>query len=1854
MAGGNLGNLWYELDIKDNSQARLQNIIKGIEAQLASAGKKGVTVGNITIDPKAGQMLVAKLRNILQNSGGLKIDKLDVGKALRLQIDTKNIQEQLERHTFRGKLALDVNPTELQAAVSRALRGIPSVSASQLINIGGSAASVNSTTDAVRNLNKQMNETSAIGKKVQSALTQAFSVYAVKSFLSEVINIGGELEKQRLAMGNILGDMYEANELTKKISNLSMISPFTVQELTKATRLLTAYGVEYNEVYDITKRLSDIAAGVGVGFERIAYAFGHITSMGNLDARTLRMFQNMGVPLLQKLSDYYQQTQGKTFSTAQVRKMITDRQVSSSDVINVLKQMTDAGGQFYQMQEVMAESLATKWANLANAWNLMLGSMAEDPAIGGNLKSLAEVLTAMTQNWKNVRAAMIPVAGYLLVIKSNSLMAAQAISAEAVASQKSILAMKAKRAEYLQTKVAGWELVAANRELVATVGTLTVADYKHALKTGMVTKEMIAQVIASKQLSLQDSILIGKMAGMSAATSRLVYNFGALGMAAKAFATTLKGIAMNPMTWIFAAAEVGMQLWQNHNNEVEKVNESIDNLKQKSTEGAKNIKEALKSTEIPDSSRATLGDYKQKINDIKESLKEYDPLYQKTFRDVDAVDGQGKAVHTLQEQYEILRKRLLGVKDAYEGIYDMSSVPTDLNSKTGDGWFDKTYSETAESYQKALDGVNSYVNKLMADKDKLEDTYKSVFNNIEVAMSKTGGESLKKWQAMKKELEGMTTTADKLRHILTSEGRGGFNSYATGIVGTDFQIIEKLFSASQGLKINTQKLGESLRNYLESEGLKYGDAGWEMKAKMIMDSIMNLTSLPENAKMAIEKGFFTTTGIIKWVDEGDIPAQDPYSRGNAFKDRQYDAIDILVKKGEGVFTEAEKESRQNAATTIKDIVKNGEDSVDTIEKMQSHIETLRKDIKQLEKADDDESKKQKERLKYELQYAEAAAKAAKYSTSKPKNTTGGNGGDAVKKGFEEEIQLAKEAYDEYKKWYDLLNNEALATAKVGENPLFKNADGSAMFGNPKDIRGNYEAILEKIGERYPDLQRKLQSAIFDFDYDKAKDNAAKAVSEMKEQIDRETKNWNLYQKLFDATGAKEWAWKMANQAHKVWDEQATLWAGNLSQKMMERTGDVEKSFGFSWDMSEEQAKKYFGEDGDLVELYLATKKRIEQNGIDFWGNFADITKESQTFADKIAVLKETRDRELANAASLGLPKEEIDKMVRYYNDQIGKLEFEKAKFDLNWDTLLGGATSAEKSLLKGARDAMKKFKKSPEYQAMNPVNQESVNKAIADMTKAIEDKPGGFFGGLIDATKQLDEAFVELQIAQAEYNRVAENGTETEKELAKQRLKNAEEGVYSGQDLVKKEQKKIVSNVNSVANAAKALGQATEHPLQAVGSALGSIGAMLGSTGEMWTGIIGAIFTLLDAIGDDANKFMGNIFENIGQAIGSMFSAGFETFGIDGVFGILDKADYKGYDEMVEKFGALEDVWSSIIEKKKEYIGESWGEEAANAAEEAKRIVDAELEVSKALAQKRLESGSSAGSHSIDYRMWKGSYESVYGRNWKDVAKEISDTYNVQFSQMSDMLNMSGETLQSIKENYSDLWAAMDGDFRKYLENIIEYEDKLQDIEEKANDQITQTSFDSVRKSFLDTLMDMESSAEDFANDFAKLMMNAMVNNYLLGDSFTEWLNGWMEKMNSAIKNKDIDAQNELNREAQKKREELLSERDSLASMLNYQSGEQASSMTTGIKGISEQTADLLASYINGIRADVSISRSILESLDLSSLNAVAASQLAQLNMIAANTEAIMRSNASIDDNVSELRDVINAGFAGTKKLYIQ
>lgn len=302
------------------------------------------------------------------------------------------------------------------------------------------------------------------------------------------------------------------------------------------------------------------------------------------------------------------------------------------------------------------------------------------------------------------------------------------------------------------------------------------------------------------------------------------------------------------------------------------------------------------------------------------------------------------------------------------------------------------------------------------------------------------------------------------------------------------------------------------------------------------------------------------------------------------------------------------------------------------------------------------------------------------------------------------------------------------------------------------------------------------------------------------------------------------------------------------------------------------------------------------------------------------------------------------------------------------------------------------------------------------------------------------------------------------------------------------------------------------------------------------------------------------------------------------ISGILGTADYSAYDKLKSKYENLLNIWDELIDKKKKYLSESVADEVVRTEKEALDLINKQADAVKKLAQARLDAGKSAGSHSLWYRMWKGSYK-FDGKNWQDVAGNISKELGVSFKGMGDMLNISADQLQWIKENYSGLWAVMDGDFRGYLEQLITYGDQAQDIINQAKESLTGISFDNLKDSFLNTLLDMSSDAQDFTDDFVSYFQKAIMQR-MLDNQFANRLQSFYDSFAEANKVGGIDSaeyknlQNDWNNIVS----DALKERDKLKDIFGWSGNPISQSSSKGsYETITQDQAGAIDGRLTGI-----------------------------------------------------------------------
>lgn len=252
-------------------------------------------------------------------------------------------------------------------------------------------------------------------------LALVFSVSQIEGYISKLANVRGEFELQQHSLEAILQNKAQADQIFNKTVQLAVKSPFQIKELVTFTKQLAAYRIESDKLYDTTKRLADVSAGLGVDMGRLILAYGQVKAAAYLRGTEVRQFTEAGINLYGELQRYFEEVKGEAYTTAQIVDMISKRKVTFEDIENIFKRLTDSGGLFYNMQEIQAETLQGKISNLKDSIDVMLNSIGK--ANEDTLKGSIDAVKVLIDNWEtvvNVAKAFAPIIASMAITAWNN------------------------------------------------------------------------------------------------------------------------------------------------------------------------------------------------------------------------------------------------------------------------------------------------------------------------------------------------------------------------------------------------------------------------------------------------------------------------------------------------------------------------------------------------------------------------------------------------------------------------------------------------------------------------------------------------------------------------------------------------------------------------------------------------------------------------------------------------------------------------------------------------------------------------------------------------------------------------------------------------------------------------------------------------------------------------------------------------------------------------------------------------------------------------------------------------------------------------------------------------------------------------------------------------------------------------------------------------------------------------------------------------------------------------------------------------------------------------------------------
>lgn len=385
--------------------------------------------------------------------------------------------------------------------------------------------SVRKQKDILRSIqmtNEGYNTQSTYISRLLARTAVLFSIGAAIRFAQSIREITAEFELQRVSLGAIIRDTEKANELFNQIQTFAVQSPFEIKDLVSYVKQLSAYRIETEDLFDTTKRLADVSAGLSIDMSRLILAYGQVKAASVLRGTELRQFTEAGIPLIELLAEKFTQLRGELVTTGEVFDLISQRAVSFEMVKEIFEDMTNAGGMFYNMQEKQAATLAGQWSNLKDAYAIMLDEIGNTSVVRKSMEGLISITKELMQNWRSVAKVMegVSLSAAVLIVSYKNL----AISAEAVRKVSKLLNLAHKQA-IIQTPKYIAALIGVNKaNKLSTILTKahTRAVLKHATATNVLTKSFWK--LTAAMLANPWGIALAAVVGLGYAIFRLATN----------------------------------------------------------------------------------------------------------------------------------------------------------------------------------------------------------------------------------------------------------------------------------------------------------------------------------------------------------------------------------------------------------------------------------------------------------------------------------------------------------------------------------------------------------------------------------------------------------------------------------------------------------------------------------------------------------------------------------------------------------------------------------------------------------------------------------------------------------------------------------------------------------------------------------------------------------------------------------------------------------------------------------------------------------------------------------------------------------------------------------------------------------------------------------------------------------------------------------------------------------------------------------------------------------------------------------------------------------------------------------
>lgn len=1824
MAG--LGNLYFDILFRDKTAEQR----KKLKAEITKDLQAKLDVG---FDKKK---LVGDMKTLLQSEKfkiNVVVDKASTTQAVRAALQAAGLNTNFTASDLRAaKAAAIQTKAEASAAAARELaRQRAARAAKAELDLANarerSANAARRHMTATLNMNGAMNSQLSIVGQLRNEFLGLYSIYAAQNFLRAVVDIGGELENQKIAMASILQDEGKATTIFNQIKKLAVTSPFGVMDLNQYAKQLSAYSIPYNELYDTMKRLADISAGVGVDMGRIILAFGQIKAAKFLKGTELRQLTEANIPMVDKLAERFSKLEGRIVSAGEVLDMISKKKVTFEDVKDVLWELTDDGGMFHNMQEVLSESVKSKWKNLADAIDIMLGDIAE--SMGSTLKWTAESLTTLAQNWKEVvpfiTAATAAFGTYRVAVYAGS----RAMGVANTTLIKGTLAAKQKTAADLVMASNYRTLTAAEKGLIASRNAMTTAEWRALAVSGALNKGQALRLITLGKIKSGQAGHITQLLNISKAELQVAMSAGKarvamtmLSYGAKQVWTAFKGL-FNPYMYLFAGLFAITELWYKSGQKADEMNERISELTTRAQDGFKNLtKEAQKFADV-DPFKANDASLISSIEEMKTALKDYSPVWADTFNETFKTDDEGNTVKSLAEQYILLRNALNDTKEAYRLLNAIKGTSEHANEAT-DGYFDDSFLENINDYIDAEERVNKIIGRMSGSYIEYSTAMQKVIAKHGDFAKAASGKPLKEQLSILKEYpKALASLNNELPFT------GGYRD--------DIFQLRKAWKNSK--RIYMEDVLPDMKDFLSGYKSRLKAAGWDLenlsdaqkiaigldissffdtfeKMPKYMRDFFNEKTLEEEFNIKINAEYTEASQSFSDLQKKFNEATDGQFEAQIKVSTDSEKIIEGIQKG---YKEAKETTNQLKPVLIKaGIDLSGIGAID-LSKLPDWQKQIVSDYK---KAFDT------------MQAGEKGAKEIGFSLTDPNKDKSKK--DAFAERLKERVNLLKEAYSEYKKWTDIVG-KGEAASKVKESGIFDSLFKGKEPVNIVNYRDELNKILNQLDDKTKErreLKVSIRKVLLDIDANAMKEASDKATKELERYVSDVSKKWDIYKQLINAGASKKDASTYAFGFLTDYENEAQYLIDTVQKKLKEKAVDL------PFTLSDDEAESILGgKDSPLYKQFFKVwkdaKEAFEKDKVSIALDDTKVIANARSTIEKIRILSE----QYASKTGLSVGKNGelvgdtsgLNNVQKAYLDEYNKklIELKSTLLQLlpEWEKIFGDKEQRSFSDLKEAERIAREIKNNAKVSYDSDGKPNGFTSFFTKDDGSIENVKGAY--SLLD---KLIKAIPQLQDAQLAVNPF--------KTLAK----NVKELFTSEKDSDKLEKK------------------------------IGRLGESAAESADLVGNFAGQMSSMFDALG---NEGMADTMGNVQDAMSSISNIG-QGFAKGGIVGGIAAAAGEAVNWIGKIAQAHDKKLDKAIEKSKlraqqlQYIYEQIDgilERFLGSGTELK-LVDAENDRTR-LNQLNNQIGAirNKGKINIFDLMSLQKYKQEAEKLQKRVsAYDEGGAYGYQRALMQEQLS----ELEKQRQAEIDKKKTDDSKVADYENQIAEMKQQIKDFAEETAESLYGINLKDWASQLGDALYEAwqkgEDGAEAFKNKVADIMGDVM--NSILKISILEPAMQQLQKMlfgedgmsgyfgkDFSLDEKELESIADYLMGVSEKTDDYYSMLDKLNNYMEKKYGismkeeeeDSGSGLSKGIQNVTENTANLLASYINAIRADVSVKREYVRRLVeelFPAYNVIAQAQLQQLTMIQINT-------AKNVEFVEEIRDILHRNINGVNKFNI-